>query len=200
MSNFSSVDYFYLVCAVIGSLLFLLRLGLSIFGGEAGNVDTDMVSEVAHLDSADAHHVGDPGFQLFSLQGITGFFIMFGLVGLALSRAGGQIVWTALGGVAAGGMTMVVIAGIVYYIQRLQSEGTLHMENTVGKEGIVYLTIPENGTGQVSVVVQGGLRQFDAVSSAGQRIPTGDKIRVVRVVSSRILVVEPLEVAKSQSS
>ena len=111
MGNFSSVDYFYLVCAIIGSLLFLLRLGLSFFGGEAGNVDTDMVSEVAHLDSADAHHIGDPGFQLFSLQGITGFFIMFGLVGLALSRAGGQIVWTAVGGIAAGGVTMVVIAG-----------------------------------------------------------------------------------------
>ena len=64
----------------------------------AGDVDTDMVGEVAHLDSADAHHVGDPGFQLFSLQGITGFFIMFGLVGLALSRGGGQIVWTASAG------------------------------------------------------------------------------------------------------
>ena len=36
MSNFSSVDYFYLVCAVIGSLLFLLRLGLSFFGGDGG--------------------------------------------------------------------------------------------------------------------------------------------------------------------
>ena len=200
MSNFSSVDYFYLVCAVIGGLLFLLRLGLSFFGGDGGNVDTDMVSEVAHMDSTDAHHIGDPGFQLFSLQGITGFFIMFGLVGLALSRGGGQIVWTAVGGIAAGGVTMVVIAGIVYYIQRLQSEGTLRMENTVGKEGIVYLTIPENGTGQISVVVQGGLRQFDAVSSAGQRIATGEKIRVVRVVSSSILVVEPINLGKPQPS
>ena len=74
------------------------------------------------------------------------------------------------------------------------------MENTVRKEGIVYLTIPENGTGQISVVVQGGLRQFDAVSSAGQRIPTGEKIRVVRVVSSRILVVEPIDFEKPQPS
>jgi len=75
-------------------------------------------------------------------------------------------------------------------MQRLKSDGTLRMENAIGKEGRVYLTIPENGSGKVSIVIQGGLRELEAVSAGKERIPTGENVRVVRVVSNRVLVVE----------
>ncbi len=193
LGNFNPVDYFYLFSAVVGGLLFLIRLGFSFLGGDAGDFDGDTGDMDSGLDHSDAAHHGDPGFKLFSLQGITGFFIMFGLVGLALSRAGGVVFWTALGGLLAGGVTMVVIALIFQSVQRLQSEGTLRIENAIGKEGTVYLTIPETGAGQVSVVVQGSLRQFEASSASHVRIPTGAKVRVVSIVSNRELLVEPLE-------
>lgn len=189
-NDFNPVDYFYLLCAVVGGLLFLARVGFGLLGGETGSFDGDMGEFNPGIDHPDAGHHGDPGFHLFSLQGITGFFIMFGLVGLAISRGGGEVFWSGLSGLVAGGATMVVIAWIFQSAQRLQSEGTLRIQNAVGKEGTVYLTIPEHGTGQVSVVVQGGLRQFDAISDEGGRIPTGEKVRVKRIFSGNVLVVE----------
>lgn len=194
LSSFTTVDYFFLFCAVVGGLLFLVRLGFGLFGGDAGDFDGDAGQGLEHpAGDLSGDHPGDAGFKLFSIQGITGFFIMFGLVGLALSRAGSQVFWSAAGGVLAGSVTMLLIAWIFYSMQRLQSDGTLRISNAIGKDGIVYLTIPENGTGQISLVVQGRLHQFDAVSSDGRRIQTGDKVHVVRVVSSSVLVVEPLD-------
>jgi len=88
---------------------------------------------------------------------------------------------------------MVVVARIVMEMQKLQSSGTMQMSNAIGQEGRVYLTIPEKGSGKVSIVIQGGLRELEAVSAAGERIPTGETVRVVRVVSNRVLVVERVE-------
>ena len=194
MGDYRPIELFYLISAGIGGLLFILRLIFSFFGGADGDLgdSADGGLDLGESDSA-AGSISDGGFKLFSLQGITGFFMMFGLVGLTLARAGVHDILTALAGLAAGGLTMVIVAAIFMGMRRLQSEGTLRISNAVGKEGTVYLTIPENGSGQVSVVVQGGLRQFEAVSASRERIPTGEKIRVVRVVSSNILVVERIQ-------
>ena len=189
MSDLRPIEYFYLISAIIGGLMFLIRL---VFGFAGGGDGGDSGPADLAGDDGGVHDAGD-GFRIFSLQGITGFFMMFGLVGLALSRAGVSDWLTALGGMAAGAVTMVIIAGIFYGMRRMQSEGTLRIDNAVGKEGAVYLTIPEHGSGQVSVVVQGGLRQFEAVSAGGVRIPTGERVRVVRVVSAHILEVERLD-------
>jgi membrane protein implicated in regulation of membrane protease activity len=75
-------------------------------------------------------------------------------------------------------------------MRRMQSDGTLRISNAIGEEGTVYLTIPDNGTGQVQVAVQGGLKIFNAVSANHQRIPTGASIRVVKIVSGNMLMVE----------
>ena len=98
-----------------------------------------------------------------------------------------------LAGLAWGVFTMLVIARIVLAMERLKSDGTMRMENAVGQEGRVYLTIPEDGSGKVSIVIQGGLRELEAVSENKERIPTGETVRVLRVISNRILVVERVE-------
>ncbi len=199
MSNLKPIEYFYLIIAIIGGVSFLIRLIFSFFGGGDADIGDEINVEVSNTHSIDvgndAHpaHAAESGFRLFSLQGITGFFMMFGLVGLALARGGVNDLLTAIAGLAAGSITMLLTAWLFYTFTRLQSEGTLRMENAIGKEGNVYLTIPENGSGQVSLVVQGALRQFEAISANHQRISTGQKIRVIRVTGTSTLVVEPLE-------
>lgn len=193
MNPFTTIDFFYLACAVIGAVMFIVRAVMGAFAGDAGDFDGDVGAHDLAGDAA----LHDPGvgqpFHWFSLQGLTGFFIMFGLVGLALSRAGWPVMGSALAGLLAGGGTMLVVAYLLYSMQRLQADGNLRIMNAVGKEGTVYLTISEAGQGQVSLVVQGSLRQFDAVCAAGVVIPTGAKVRVVRVVSARVLEVERIE-------
>jgi hypothetical protein len=191
------IEVFYLICTVVGGVLFILRAILFALGAGDGHADMDVHGDIS-MDgdfdlNGDVDHIAEPGLRLVSLQGITGFFLMFGLVGLAMSRGGIHEVWTVFGGAAAGLVTMVVVALVVMEMQKLQSSGTMQMSNAIGQEGRVYLTIPERGSGKVSIVIQGGLRELEAVSAAGERIPTGETVRVVRVVSNRVLVVERVE-------
>jgi membrane protein implicated in regulation of membrane protease activity len=75
-------------------------------------------------------------------------------------------------------------------MKRLQSEGTIDIQHTVGTEGKVYLTIPKNGTGQVQIIAQGSLKIFDAVSNSKNLIATGEKVHVVGVAGGNTLIVE----------
>lgn len=201
MKNFNAVEIFYAISAILGGVLFLIRTVLSLIGGDMdADSDVDFAMHDINLDGSvdgdlgdhSVSHVGEANFQLFSLQGITGFFMIFGLIGLALSKAGVNDLLTALAGLIAGGITMVAVAGIYWYMRTLQSDGTMKIDSTIGKTGTVYLTIPEKGSGQVSIVVQGGLKQFDAITSQKAPITTGEKVRIVSV-NGNVLTVEKIE-------
>ena len=198
--NLRPIETFYFFCSVVGGLLFVIRIVLYILGGHSdANVDlhADMHMDVhmmdMHMDHDGVDHVHEPGLRLVSVQGVTGFFLMFGLVGLAMARGNVADFWTVMGGLAAGFITMLATAWIMFSMQHLQSSGTLQMENAIGKEGKVYLTIPQSGTGKVNVAVQGNLREFEAVSADSESIVTGETIRVVRILGTRVLVVERIK-------
>lgn len=177
----------YMVCAIAGGAVLVLRFILMLVGFDDGDatdipLDTDID---AGIDTPNG------GMNVFSLQAIAGFFTMFGLVGLALLQIDAAPALTLLGGLLAGGITNVVTAWIFLKLQRLQSEGTMVITNAIGQVGTVYLTIPENASGVVTVAVQGAMRTLDAISEDGQRIPTGAIVQVVGVTAGKILVVKP---------
>jgi membrane-bound ClpP family serine protease len=116
--------------------------------------------------------------------------MMFGLVGLALLKASVPVVLTVIGGILAGLGTVVIVSLIFTQMKRLQTDGTLNIQNTVGRDGDVYLGIPKNGSGQVQVIVQGSLKIFDAVSSNKHPIATGEKVHVVGIAGGNTLIVE----------
>jgi membrane protein implicated in regulation of membrane protease activity len=138
--------------------------------------------------SSDHSTDGDASFKLLSLQGLTSFFMMFGLVGLALLRTNLPAMVSVIGGTIAGLASFWVLSLIFAQMKRLQSEGTIHVQNAVGAEGSVYLTIQKNGTGQVQIVTQGALKIFDAISKDKLLLATGDKIRVVGVDGNTLVV------------
>jgi len=184
MSNDPSLEMFFLASAIIGGILFFVRLIMFFLGAGDG---ADLADELdTSFDAGDS----EGGFKFISFQGVAGFFLMFGLVGLAI-LSGGASSLAALGGAAGSGLvTLFIVALLFNSIRKLQSDGTLRLENAIGKEGTVYLTIPAEGSGQVRVAVQGGLKIFDAISTNQERIPTGENVRVVKVVSGNVLVVE----------
>jgi membrane protein implicated in regulation of membrane protease activity len=158
---------------------------------DAGHVDVGHV-DTAHIgaDHFDTHADTYASFKLLSMQGLTAFFMMFGLVGLALLRANLAVILTVAGAAAAGMFTVWVITMIFSQMGRLQSEGTLNVQNAIGETGSVYLAIPVQGSGQVRVTVQGALRILDAISPEDEKIETGAKVRVTGVVDSHTLIVE----------
>ena len=177
----------YLICAIGGGTVLLLRLVMMIIGLDHGDTPDSGV-DLDHDGSVDAPD-GNIGMKLLSLQSIAGFFTMFGLVGLGLLQVKAGPIWSLLGALAAGLITAWVTAMIFYQMRRLQSEGTMVIQDAIGQIGSVYLTIPEQGTGVVSVAVKGTLRSLDAMSETGQRIPTGAMVRVTGVTAGKILVV-----------
>jgi membrane protein implicated in regulation of membrane protease activity len=182
-SQLTTLEWFYVVCAAAGGLLFLVRtvMMLSGFGHDA---DGDLFSDSGHGDT-------DASFKFLSIQGVTAFFMMFGLVALAVSRqTGGNAAASLPGGLAAGAATVWVLGKIFSGMKRLQSDGSIKMDNAVGLTGTVYLTIPENGTGKVQLALQGQLGVFDAAAADRHVIKTGETVKVTSVSGGQILMVE----------
>ncbi len=177
LAGLDRLELFFIVCALIGGGLLLLRL-LLLLTGLGDHADVDGV----HADS-------DAGFQLLSIQGITAFFMMFGLVGFALLRTTSwSAAFASVGAVIAGMGSMFLIQRIFLSMTRLQSSGTLPLDSAIGGEGSVYLSIPAKGTGRVQVTIGGRLREFDAISRNGESIATGELVRVTGVSGGGLVV------------
>ena len=124
----------------------LLRIVTQLIGidhGDSGNFD-------AGSHDFDSHHAdSDVGFKILSLHGLTAFLMMFGLVGLALYRQSGMGTFISISGAIVAGLASVwIIKKLFYVIVNLQSSGTIAIDSTVGAQGKVYTTIPENGNRQ----------------------------------------------------
>ena len=194
MFGLTWIEVIYWASTIIGGTLFILRAAMMLIGGFGdGGMDADLSGDVSgdfDTDVTGDHAESDVSFKLISIQGLTSFFMMFGLVGLALLKANVPVFLTVVGGIIAGLIT-VAITGLVFtQMKRLQTEGNIDIQNPIGTEGSVYLTIPKNGTGQVQLIAQGSLKIFDAVSNSKSLIATGEKVRVLGVASGNTLIVE----------
>lgn len=195
MADLLWIEIIYWAATIIGGTLFILRVIMMLIGGGFGDGDVDIPHDVdisgdIHTDISGEHADADISFKLLSVQGLTSFFMMFGLVGLALLKSNLPVLVTVMGGMLAGLVTVAITGLIFTQMKRLQTEGTIHIQNSIGTEGSVYLTIPQNGTGQVQIIVQGSLKIFDAVSKNKKTIATGEKVRVTGVASGNTLIVD----------
>lgn len=181
----------YLVCAVAGGTVLVIRLILMAIGLDSGDAPQDIHADfdLDHDGVLDGGDMQGGVFNYLSIQSIAGFFTMFGLVGLGLLQINASDTWSLVGALAAGLFTAWCTGLIFLAMRRLQSEGTLVIGNAVGEKGTVYLTIPEKGTGSITITVQGASRTLDAMSENGQKIPTGSIVKVVGVTAGKILVV-----------
>lgn len=173
----SGLEQLFLLGAIVGGLILILRLILMIAGLDH---HTDL-----HMDS-------DAGFQALSIQGISAFFTMFGVVGYMLHHnAALGLILSLAGAVVAGVFSMWLIGRVFRAMLRLQSSGTVSLFAAVGSEGSVYLTVGKEG-GRVQINFANRLREFEAISADGSTLPTGTAIRV-QSVTANTLVVAPVD-------
>jgi membrane protein implicated in regulation of membrane protease activity len=179
-----SLDNLFLVSAILGGCLFLVQLVLQFLGG-----DFDGPGELEF--GADAS--SDVAFKVLSLQGLSAFFLMFGLVGMALrNETGVGPTLSLLGASFAGAASTLVIRELFRLFTRLQSSGTLRIGDAVGATGTVYLSIEPGKPGKVTVVVGSRSLVRDAIPEGRQTLPTGTPIRVVQVLDDGVLMVTRL--------
>jgi membrane protein implicated in regulation of membrane protease activity len=191
----------FTIPALLGTLVFLLRLGLMAIGGVDHDVDvpTDIDVDVSgDVDLGDDVEAGDSteAFKLLSIQSIAAFLMGFGWGGIGAIYGFDWPIPVALIVGAAFGLALVWLLGLLMKaMYDLQSSGNVRMADAVGAEGQVYANIPagDGGRGQVRVVIDDRARIYNAVSS-GDAIKTGARVRVVRVNQDRTLTVTSEEV------
>jgi membrane protein implicated in regulation of membrane protease activity len=199
--------------AVVASTLFVIQLIMMMTGGDHGDADAHVDGDlhldmdhgdIGHIDADVSAHVDGPGtdvdvvhadsdvaFQVISVQGTVAFFMLLGWVGLATNRAAEFGPALSIGiGVVSGLAANLVFAKMFQAFKRMQSSGTMNLENAVGQEGEIYLNVGEDVPGKVRVAVQEHLKVFEAMSDDGSAIPTGTRVVVVRVVKGNTMVVK----------
>ncbi len=186
VTNMPSLQMIYLGCAMLGGALLVLQLGLSLLGGVH---DLDVGHEIpAHIG---VHH-GDVDSQTvgISFRTVVAFITFFGLTGMGLSSAEWSPTLVFFTALFAGGLAFWLVGLAMLQLNRLRDSGNVDVKNSVGAEARVYLTIPANkqGTGAVTVPIQGRTMQYRAVTAGGQ-LATGSTCRVVAVLSADTLEV-----------
>ena len=183
------LDSLFLFSAIVGGGAFVLRTVLMLLGigddhsfGGDHDLGSDTTGGATHSDT-------DVGARLISIQGIAAFLMIFGLVGLALTREAGLAPMLAVAiALAAGLAAMWAVARVFTLMLGLQSSGSLDLEHAVGQEAVVYLTIKPGSGGQVQLSLQGRLGVFDALVDGGSEIVTGRTVRVVGVRAGQLVV------------
>jgi hypothetical protein len=180
----------YLIMAVVATLLFLIRLGMSMSGGGGSDFEAD-----TSFDS-------DASFTILSVLSILAFFMGAGWMGLA-ARLDWELGRLASSLLAAGfGFAMMMAAaGMSHAARRLDRTVEYDLRTAVGRSARVYLTVPPvgQGSGQVEVSVSGRRKVVRAVS-AGPRLEAFSQVTIVGARDDETLVAAPEPVPGSPAS
>lgn len=209
LKSLTVLEWIFLISAIVGSCLFLVRMVLMVMGADHGDIDAgdidigdvhgdvhvEVDGDVPGGDLHDAvHGDADADVKLLSFQGITAFFMMFGLVGLGCLRGGFLGSIFSVGVACVAGLATAWVMGFLFKLMcRMQSSGTLDLYSAFGEEGTVYLTIPPDGNGKVQITVQERLLVLNAVSQDKIEIKTGERVKVVDLSGPSVLVVQRSE-------
>jgi hypothetical protein len=95
---------------------------------------------------------------------------------------------------AAGGVAMIAVYWMVQSMHRFNYDGTMQLNQAIGKHGTVYVSIPGNheGSGKVQVNIQDQTVELTAVTTATETLKAGLPVKVVSLISGRTVEVAPL--------
>jgi hypothetical protein len=172
------------VPALLGTVLFLIRLVMLMIGG--GHSDVHAMSHDGGSDHTDG------STRIISVEALTAAMMGFGWGGLAAMKGTdlslGWVIAVAFGCAVAMLLLQLVLLRMV---SKLHSSGNLSLKQTMGSEGVVYIAIPgaRHGKGQVTLVIDQRQRQFNAIT-AGPELPSQTRVRVVAINDDNTVTVE----------
>lgn len=65
-------------------------------------------------------------------------------------------------------------------MMKLEKDGTIKMEDCVGKSCDVYLRIPasRSGKGKIQISINGTIQEFEAITDEEDMIATGSRVKI----------------------
>jgi membrane protein implicated in regulation of membrane protease activity len=184
-AHLTNAQQFFYGVGIVAGIVTLIMAVLGLFG--LGHHDADVTG-----GSVDGDHMD--GSSLFSTKPLTGFFLAFGWVGGIALEAGASLAKATLLAFASGTALMFVLAWLIRTIYSMRSDGTRQINDAIGKVGTVYVTLPPSRAagGQINVTVSGRLETLPALNAALRSIPSGEKVKVVGVIDTNTVLVEPM--------
>jgi hypothetical protein len=151
---------------------------------DSGDADVDFSTDTDSLDDAGSMH-------LLSIRNIFYFLLGFGWAGISLWNTIPDTIVLTAAAVLVGCLFVAVFIFLFRQMMKLQSNGAFNVNDAVGKLCDVYLRIPgqNQGQGKVQISFNGSVQELDA-RTQGQPLPSGTKVRVLRVIDKKVLEVE----------
>lgn len=186
-AGMTSLEQTYWIIALIGSVVFAIIFLMTFIGGD---MDSDMDADISDLEVDD----GGVGFQFFTFKNVVAFFTIFGWTGVTCLDNGFSSSTSLIIATIAGLIMMVLTSLLFLWINSLAESGTLKIKNAIGNIGEVYLPIgaKRSKIGKISIKVQGGLKELEALTDDDETLTTGTVIKVLDVISAELLLVERL--------
>lgn len=166
-----TIDLYWNI-ALISSILLGVLFLLTLFGLDVDELEIDGLGDSFSFNALIA---------FFAVAGWTGYFAHD-----KTDMSSTLILFTSI----AIGIVFYIIS--IYFLNKLkgiETKGNIEIENAIGQVGTVYLTIPEqqSGDGQVQLVIQGGLKTYYA-QTKNESIPTGTKVLIYDLDNEKLLV------------
>jgi hypothetical protein len=152
-----------------------------------GGGDTDATG------NADSFIDGDSGMvsQFFTIKNLIFFFTLFGWTGVVGIQNSWNRTFTAIAAIIAGVAMVMLMFFLIRSLMKMESSGTMNINNSLNKIGTAYLPIPANrkGTGAVQLKVQGSIHELGAITDDDKDISTGSVVKVKGVIGDDLLLV-----------
>jgi hypothetical protein len=152
--------------AIFSSVFFILQTIMTFAG--LSDMDSEMGDDGGEAGDHDAHSMMD----YFTVRNLVSFFLGFSWCGIVMIESGSSL------GVAIAGGTL------------MKSDGTLSIDNAIGHEGLVTITIPADKQryGKVGISFQNRYRELEGISEGQQELAKGTRVKVVAVAGSQLVV------------
>ena len=179
----------YLVCLGVGLLFTILSAFMAhVFGGH--DVGHDAHSEIGTGGHAEAGY-NMPGFSPFSPTVIASFVTAFGGFGMIFSKIEAtKSPWLSAPLSVLSGL--LIAAGVFWIFQNLfnktQSSSESQVAALVGANATVISPIPASGVGEIAYVHNGTRYTAPAREVSGVALPTGQMVRISKIVGSQFYV------------
>jgi hypothetical protein len=173
-----------------------------ILGGHSDHADHDIGHDVGH-DAGSDHDSGDSSAEhgdidvgihslfsvgMFSVRGVALLATGFGGIGFLIFIATGRIMFSTAAAFVGGYIFAFAVLYTLKIFKAQQANSLVRLSSAVGAQGVVTVSIPEDGLGEVSLLV-GGVEMFKpARSVTGAAIKSGSRVQVNQISGGTLLV------------
>jgi hypothetical protein len=195
----SALNKVFAVCALAFSVTFIVQmimmvLGLDAHGHDIGGSDIHAADmhDVSHASDAD-HGAAGVTLTFLSVRSVIAFGTLFTWAGTLYLATGTSLILAIIYSVLWGLAGLFGVSFLLYWLLGMQEVGNVPLWKAIGEEGIVYMDIPEGGTGKVRILCGGTICFVNARSRSNKPLLAGTPVKAVGTLDSRTLEVEFLE-------